>query len=169
MAVIGDNSQASSMYDFGFHDPGKWSTGLARAQDVGEQIAPAYNLFASQGLLSPDEINRISLANDQGMLMKRRLMQKALKGKLARSLGSRAGGAADVMFANQVLAPELANYATRRSNLMATSLMQGRELGVSGMADMMKMYMGTEKDEDSNKSGWLDYALALGGIGASLI
>ncbi|MFA5382352.1 MAG: hypothetical protein WC356_04240 [Candidatus Micrarchaeia archaeon] len=169
MAVVGDNSQASTAYDFRFHDPGKWSNPMDLLQDVGGQLGPAYNTMAKYGLYSPDEINKISLNNDQYMLMKRRLMARAMKGRLARTLGARAGGASETMFANQVLAPEYANAAERRSSLLEKSIGQGRQMGVSGMQDLMSLYAGYMKQGEGNDTGWMDFLGPAASIASSIL
>ncbi len=169
MAVIGDNSQANSRYDFQFHDPGKWSNPMDLIGDVGGQLGGAYNTLATYGLYSPSEINRIRLNNDQAMLMKRRLMSRALKGRLARTLGARAGGAAESMFANQVLAPEYAESAARRSALLEESIGKGRLAGLSGMGDLAQLYAQFLKPNEEKKTGWMDYANAVAQLGSAAI
>lgn len=124
-----------------------------------EEQLNAYNeIIQSGGIYNENEIMRGKGSQDA---LRRKQYLKVLKGRYAKRLGSRGGGAAETTFANQFMAPQMIQDSTERRNLRmgnAESVfraIQGRGNVSNQLAQQYMALLEANKDEGG---GFMDWA-----------
>jgi len=129
-----------------------------------EQLLDSFSQISKEGLYGESGIRDILKGTPQESALMRMRLQSLLKRKFGKRLGARAGGAADVGFMNQVLAPTFERELGLGRELRQKNI-ESKLVGLQGGQDIFSMlsnmygnlYMNKEQDE----TGALDYVNAI--------
>jgi hypothetical protein len=106
---------------FDFRDVGNLQDPLGRFSAETGLASTALGDIAQRGIFTEDEISNILRGTNRERALRRRAVRGRLRRSYQRRLGSRAGGAAELTFANRVLAPQFAEQLAQRRRLRERS------------------------------------------------
>lgn len=124
-----------------------------------------YGDIANQGIFGPEGIRQITRGDQISDSVRRMRLAKAIRQNLARRLGPRAGGAADIAY-NEALSQDFLNQGQARRNLTAENYrsklygLQGRDQALERFANI---YFQNEQLQGL-EPGVLDYIQTAGQI-----
>jgi len=140
-----------------------WSVNLTR-----DQIG-AWDQVANEGIYGDEGINYVMRGRGQEESLRRQNLQKYLRRKYGRRLGARAGGAAEVTFANEVLAPQFAEDQAMRQKLRRENVMSKMDAlhSKDAYAQMVTQILG-KYNPNKYTAGALDYVKAGANLAAGV-
>ena len=157
-----------AQYDpiFNFSSVGNANDPYGYATRTAQQQIGNWGQIGKYGILGESGINRLSGIGDQEAALNRRKMQALIRARLARRLGARAGGAGEVAFQNQVIAPGFADSLAYRRSMIQRNL-ESRMSGLAGQSGPLQGLFSI-LNQEQDKPGVLDWVKPLIELGASI-
>jgi len=174
------------MPEFDFRDDRSWWNEQANWKDqardrlegsmvVGqEEQMRAYSQVAQEGLYGDINLGEIMQGSSAERAAQKKQWETYLDKKLGRRLRGRAGGAREVMMANQFTAPQYANEIQQRRNLRKEHAyknaqsklagLMGRDRNLDNMLRQLGMVIQEDMNSENNETGVLDWVNALSDV-----
>lgn len=160
--------------------PTSGSSGRFNTRDVGVGDTPYERFLSSSlqssgnldeiiqsGIFSEDEINNILRGSSRERALQRRSGRDRLRRSYQSRLGPRAGGAAELTFANRVLAPQFAEQLAQKRRLREQSKASRFQaiLAKAGIEQSRAdAFLRREEGQREDDTGFLDFLPGLGAI-----
>lgn len=157
---------------FDFRDVGNLEDPLGRFSAETGLASEALGDIAQRGIFTEDEISNILRGSDRERALRRRSGRDRLRRSYQGRLGARAGGTAELTFANRVLAPQFAEQLAQKRRLRERSAASRFQaiLAKHGVEQArMDAFLRSQQQEQEQGGGFLDYLpgialLAKGGL-----